>query len=48
MSKVAACDSNPWPDLLVNRTCLRQAGYQQRWASSKPQLNGRVELNSTV
>ena len=30
MSKVAARDSNLWPNPLFNRTGLRQAGYQQR------------------
>jgi hypothetical protein len=34
MSKVAARDSNLWPNPLVNRTFLRQAGYQQRLIST--------------
>jgi hypothetical protein len=34
MSKVADRDCNLWPIPLVNRTFLRQAGYQQRFIST--------------
>jgi len=34
MSKVAARDSNLWRNPLINRTFLRQAGYQQHFIST--------------